>query len=337
MENVKFLLKRLRNAENSYKKIIEEATTDKKKFIDEVCFYLSSVYQRNIDEVRDCLGGADIEIEERGKLSQGRGIRVYPITILVPNEKWDKLCNLCDKGKVGGFSLIYNVINLNFVKHEYKNTSAPLHELMHSSFGAYRYRFGEPNSISYNLLNELNSYRVNVEHKEMSWSTGYPSVESTLIEWYLPRELKFYYKENDKETYDKIKDFNEEQIVIYLKDYGKAKLFYKFSDLIKNACSVMEELEKRYDKWIIDRFMIKCRGLEDVVSWERHKDWLDSRQSRIEKKDGPKLDKTMHKLEKEFLEEQEKELEEIEEEIREEDKTRKKIKRSSLRKIEEME
>lgn len=355
MGNTRFLLKQIKEAERSYKSVLE-MTKDRKDFINKLCHILSAKYKRDKNEFEDCLKNAKIKIEERGKNQYG--IRIYPIAILVQDDKWDKFCEFCNASGSEGFNIpieeppFRGLGGVSFVKHSNEDTGTLWHEFKHSSFRLYhsrstekhekelhasilsetllekpsdtKYIFESPKTkyISHRLLSELDSWRSNVEKEKITWSEVYMQ----LAFGYLPLRLKVF-----PEIYNDIKDLSIEEMHEYSKT-EKGQDFNSFLHLIWNACLAMEELEKRYDKWVIDRFMAKSDELRDVIYWEKQKDYLDKLQAREGKNPQQgfeKLDRTMEKLEGEILDEDKKELEKIEEEIREESKS-KKIKKPSF-------
>ena len=314
MGNTRLLLRQIKEAEKSYKTILK---MNKKEFIEKLCSVLSSGNKEKLNDYERCLKDADIRMNERDKQ---RGIHIYPIAVVVQDDKWDRFCEL--SGTIGsrGFNidiqdpLFRGIRGISFVKHEYQDAGTLSHEQMHSSFRIYhshlmeKYRkearaqvqsealteaFGKDidkkitldspklKFISHSLLNELNSWRSNVEKDKLTW----PEVYTLLAFGYLPPLLEIF-----PEIYNDIKDLNIEKINEYA-GTERGKDFNSFLHMIWDACLTMQELEKIYDKWVIDRFLAKCDQLTDVIFWKKHKDWFDSRQAREGKKRQLKLKK----------------------------------------------
>jgi hypothetical protein len=352
MANTRVLLKQTKEAEKSYKAVLELAK-DKKNFILTLCNILSSDTKTEPSAYEWCLKDADIKIDDR---ERQRGVRIYPIAVVVQDDKWNRFCEL--RGNVGsrGFNVFikeppFGGINgVSFVKHEYRDKGTLPHELMHSSFRLYHSLSAEKHRkeakelvlseirlgilgkdsdknitlespkvkfISHSLLSELNSWRSNVEKDKITW----PDVYTNLAFGYLPPLLEIF-----PEISNDIKGMNMEEMNQYA-GTEEGRNFNSFLHMIWGACMAMQEIEKRYDKWVIDRFLAKCDVLMDVIVWEKSKDYLDKLQARVEKRRnqemgelkheiGEKKEKDMDELQGEIEKKRQKEMDELREKIR---------------------
>ncbi|MEM7815937.1 MAG: hypothetical protein QXN71_02345 [Candidatus Aenigmatarchaeota archaeon] len=304
MSNVRGLLSDLKTAKRNQNLLLELANENRNAFFEYVSTCLSETDEEKI-EIKDCLKNA--EIKKFNNLESERGLRLYDVTIIVPDDKWDKFCRILKMGtSVRGI----NSGPFCFIKKAYENTHTPLHESMHYSFRIYHSRMKDYSTsaeqskyltVSHNLLNELNSRRINVEKNNDTWD----NVALYLFYYYLPMSLDPF-----PEIKREIKDLKLEELLEYSsKNQVVGHFFYQIMD----SCAAMKILEERYFKAVIDRFMIKCRYLNDVINWQTMKPLLDKWQARLEKK----REYEMKKLEKEIQEKKEREMKKLEKEIQE--------------------
>jgi DNA-directed RNA polymerase subunit RPC12/RpoP/predicted transcriptional regulator len=199
--------------------------------------------------------GARLKKEGKVELTKRFGIRVYPLTIIIPREKWKHwdeksgkypglASKLLSEGSSGSsfpghlFRYPFNKVGGLRIGVE-SGQSISEHEDLHGSYDLYV----GVSSVTEAILTELFAYRINVERGENSWNDVKDALKERENFPNVPREL------------------------------------------IDRVCDTMKYLHENYDDSVISRVIIKSRSLEDFIEWvEKRKSQLDEWQQRAERK-----------------------------------------------------
>lgn len=186
--------------------------------------------------------GARISKLSREQLERSYGIRVYPITIGVPKEKWEILKGRRLEGvytklgvadwsggiNISGKKFPYPFNHLGGLRILMQAINDP-HEDFHGSFELYEYS-DDP------LVNELFAYRANVEHGQRTWE----SVGKILKEKYIP----YYYPNSDT-----------------------ARTAQLASE-IDAAIQTIQLMQDLWPKIKVTRVLLKCKTLREIIAYK---------------------------------------------------------------------